>query len=116
MASAAVQAKEVQPAADALPRLKIIEPAAPLAPAPAESTNDFSEDEAKALYREGIEYLRDMATGASTATARVQAATKLAQFFVNAANRQKPRKKIVVSFIDPRQLLEEATEDLDFKA
>ena len=95
-----------------MPRLAILEPAQiTAAPGPIHGAQDtYTEEEAKGLYREGIEFLREMAASSPSATARSQAASRLAQFFVNAANRQKPRNRIVVSFIDPRLLLED-TED-----
>lgn len=112
MASAAVQSTTLIQSSDASPRLTILAPTVPGAVGPVTPVQDtYTEDEAKALYREGIEFLREMAANSPSATARSQAAAKLAQFFVNAANRQRPRTKVRISFIDPRQLVDEAPED-----
>lgn len=71
----------------------------------------YTEDEAKALYREGIEFLREISASSPSATARSQAASKLAQFFAASVTRQKPKSRIVVSFIDPRLLVDEPEDD-----
>ena len=108
----AIRTATPRPASDIDARLRILEPTVPGAPCPVQGVSEtYSEEEAKALYKEGIEFLREMAASSPSATARSQAAAKLAAFFVSAAHREKPRRKIVVSFIDPRLLAEDEPED-----
>lgn len=117
MADSVVRVKDLSNDSDAAPRLlQILDPQAPNAPAIVPIPDTYSEDEAKALYREGIEFLRELAAASPSATARSQAASKLAQFFAASVTRQKPKSRIVVSFIDPRLLRDDGEADGDFVA
>lgn len=66
----------------------------------------FTQSEQLALYREGIESLREMAKSGGD-TARASAAAKLATIFRDASLSKTGKVQVRILFVDPRELVDE---------